>query len=237
MKPLQRIITVFSVFVFMLAGTGSTAAPQAAASTATRILVWGDSLSAAYGIPVEKGWVRLLGEQLGDSFAITNGSISGETSKGGLARLPDALENIQPDFLLLELGANDGLQGMPPDNMRANLAGMIELARTAEAEVVLIGIKIPPNYGPQYTEKFEAVYRELAEQYRLPFIPFLLEGVAEDFSLMQADGLHPLAEAQPRILAHVWPTLEPVLIPDEQGAGTAAGNHDEKHTDTTGAGS
>ncbi|MCB1638113.1 MAG: arylesterase [Thiothrix sp.] len=220
--------------------TETAATTPQTAETVTRILVWGDSLSAAYGIPVEKGWVNLLGEQLGDRFAITNGSISGETSKGGLARLPDALENTKPDFLLLELGANDGLQGMPPANMRANLANMIEQAQAVAARVVLIGIKIPPNYGPQYTEKFEAVYSELAEQYQLPFIPFLLDGVAEDFSLMQADGLHPLAEAQPIILAHIWPTLEPVLKGKAETAETADQNGAEttETTETaTGAGS
>ncbi|MBU0654480.1 MAG: arylesterase [Gammaproteobacteria bacterium] len=184
-------------------------APRAADSPT--LLVWGDSLSAAYGIPVEKGWVSLLQDKLGDKYALVNASISGETTAGGLTRLPDALETFKPAWVLLELGANDGLRGIALDEMRGNLEQMIKLAQEAEAKVVLIGIKLPPNYGQVFTDKFEAMYAELAKQYELPLVPFLLEGVAEDWDLMQADGLHPVAEAQPQVLENVWEVLEGVL--------------------------
>lgn len=178
----------------------------------TTILVWGDSLSAAYGIPIERGWVSLLQTKLGTGFQVVNASISGETTSGGLERLPTALAAIKPHYVILELGANDGLQGKPITVMQENLEKMIQQAMDAPAKVILIGIHLPPNYGLSYTEKFAQVYQDLADNYALSFIPFLLEGVATDFNLMQADGLHPTAEAQPKILEHLWPTLEPVLI-------------------------
>lgn len=184
-------------------------APKAADSPT--LLVWGDSLSAAYGIPVDKGWVSLLQDKVGDKYALVNASISGETTAGGLTRLPDALETFKPAYVLLELGANDGLRGIALDEMHDNLEQMIKLAQEAEAKVVLIGIKLPPNYGQVFTDKFEAMYAELAKQYELPLVPFLLEGVAEDWDLMQADGLHPVAEAQPKVLENVWEVLEGVL--------------------------
>ena len=180
--------------------------------TKTTILVFGDSLSAAYGIPVEKGWVNLLQEKLGEKFVVANASISGETTSGGLNRLGQSLPAIKPHYVIIELGANDGLQGKSIKEMQDNLEQMIKLAIDAPAEVILIGIHMPPNYGASYTEKFDQVYKDLAEKYQLTFIPFLLEGIATDFSLMQADGLHPTAEAQPKILEHLWPTLEPVLV-------------------------
>ncbi len=182
------------------------------------VLVWGDSLSAAYGIPVESGWVNLLQTKLGSHFKVVNGSISGETTVGGLTRLPDALALHKPDYVLLELGANDGLRGLSPTVMQENLQKMIELSQQANASTVLIGIKIPPNYGPAYTQKFEQVFIDLAAEYKLAFVPFLLEGVALDYTLMQADGLHPTAEAQTLVLEHLWPTLEPVLLPANKPA-------------------
>ena len=177
----------------------------------TTLLVWGDSLSAAYGIPVEKGWVALLQTQLGKDYNIVNGSISGETSSGGLTRLPDALKANQPAYVLIELGANDGLRGIALDTMRSNLEQMIKLTQAANAKVVLIGIKLPPNYGVTFTDKFEATYSDLAKQYNLPLVPFLLEGVADNWDFMQADGLHPTVEAQPKVLENVWKVLEGVL--------------------------
>lgn len=180
--------------------------------TKTTILVFGDSLSAAYGIPVEKGWVNLLQEKLGEKFVVANASISGETTSGGLNRLGQSLPAMKPHYVIIELGANDGLQGKSIKEMQDNLEQMIKLAIDAPAKVILIGIHMPPNYGASYTEKFDQVYKDLAEKYELTFIPFLLEGIATDFSLMQADGLHPTAEAQPKILEHLWPTLEPVLV-------------------------
>ena len=175
------------------------------------ILIWGDSLSAAYGIPVEKGWVNLLQEKLGTSFKLVNGSISGETTSGGLTRLPEALSTHKPDYVLLELGANDGLRGQPTTEMQVNLEKMIQLSQAANAKVILIGIYMPANYGSVYTKRFAQVYQDLAKQYELTFMPFLLEGVALNPDLIQADGLHPNEKAQTIILENVWKTLEPVL--------------------------
>lgn len=182
------------------------------AAEAPKLLVWGDSLSAAYGIPVDKGWVSLLQDKLGDRYTVVNGSISGETSAGGLTRLPEALKQHQPAYVLLELGANDGLRGIDLPTMRSNLEQMIKLTQAAKAKVVLVGIKLPPNYGSVFTEKFEATYAELAQQYDTPIVPFLLEGVADNWDLMQADGLHPTAAAQPKVLENVWGVLEGVLL-------------------------
>lgn len=179
------------------------------------VLIWGDSLSAAYGIPVEQGWVELLQPKLGLDYKVVNGSISGETTDGGLSRLPEHLKNYKPSVVVIELGANDGLQGKSTARMQENLEAMIKLAQEANAQVVLVGIHLPPNYGVDYTEKFDKVYKDLAEQYKLPFVPFLLEGVATDFSLMQADGLHPTAEAQSKVLENVWPILEPVIAAEK----------------------
>lgn len=196
--------------IFVLSGVLPPATVVMAADTPT-VLVWGDSLSAAYGIPVEKGWVNLLQEKLGDGYRVVNGSISGETSVGGLTRLPEALKTYQPNYLLLELGANDGLRGIDLATMRSNLESMIKLAQAANTNVVLLGIQLPPNYGSTFTEKFAAIYTDLAKQYNVPLVPFLLEGVADNWDLMQTDGLHPTADAQPSILDNVWKVLETVL--------------------------
>ena len=177
-----------------------------------KILVWGDSLSAAYGIPVEKGWVNLMQETLGEKVKIINGSISGETTKGGLTRLPAALKIHRPNIVILELGANDGLRGIPPHVTKSNLKNMIELAQTAQAKVMLLGMKIPPNYGEVYSRKFESQFVELADSYQLPFIPFFLEDVIEKLELLQEDELHPTAEAQPILLEKVLPTLSSKLL-------------------------
>ena len=185
--------------------------PVATTPETPTLLVWGDSLSAAYGIAADEGWVNLLQEKLGDNYKVVNGSISGETSAGGLTRLPEALKTHQPAYVLLELGANDGLRGIDLPTMRSNLEQMVKLAQAAKAKVVLIGIKLPPNYGTTFTDKFDAVYTDLAKEYELPLVPFLLAGVAEDWDLMQADGLHPTAEAEPKVLDNVWAVLEGVL--------------------------
>lgn len=204
----KSIITLCLSFMLFSFQPASAIMPP----TKTTILVFGDSLSAAYGIPVEKGWVNLLQEKLGEKFVVANASISGETTSGGLNRLGQSLPAMKPHYVIIELGANDGLQGKSIKEMQDNLEQMIKLAIDAPAKVILIGIHMPPNYGASYTEKFDQVYKDLAEKYQLTFIPFLLEGIATDFSLMQADGLHPTAEAQPKILEHLWPTLEPVLV-------------------------
>ncbi len=197
--------------IFALLGFLPSTTVVMAAEAPPTVLVWGDSLSAAYGIPVEKGWVNLLQTKLGDQYKVVNASISGETSAGGLTRLPDALKEHKPAYLLLELGANDGLRGIDLPTMRSNLKQMVKLAQEAKAKVVLIGIKLPPNYGATFTDKFEATYSELAKQYDTPLVPFLLDGVADNWDLMQADGLHPTAEAEPKVLENVWKVLDDVL--------------------------
>lgn len=181
---------------------------------ANTLLVMGDSLSAGYGMSPEETWVALMEERLQDNdqdIQVVNASISGETSMGGLQRLPALLERHQPDIVLLELGANDGLRGFPIAGIQENLASMIEISHQANADVILLGIRIPPNFGSRYTEPFFNQFADLAEQYDLLYLPFLLDGVAEYHSLMQADGLHPKAEAQPIILENVWPLVEKAL--------------------------
>jgi acyl-CoA thioesterase-1 len=186
------------------------AAPAIAESRPV-ILVMGDSLSAAYGIEQEAGWVRLLDARLGTTAEVINASISGETSSGGTSRLPELLGQHEPDIVLLELGGNDGLRGLPPTQFEANMRRMIEMSLAADAEVVLLGIDIPPNYGQAYRNAFTEVFIRLADDYDLPLLPFLLEDIALVDELMQDDGLHPTAEAQPIILDNIWPVLEPLL--------------------------
>ena len=185
-----------------------------AAAEVPIILVFGDSLSAAYGIPTEQGWVNRLQQRLqerGYPHQVVNASISGETTSGGLSRLPTVLQQHRPTWVILELGANDGLLGQPPMTMSHHLARMIELSQQAGAQVLLAEMRIPPNYGPLYTQKFQAVFGELVEKYAIPLIPFLLKDVAGHPALIQSDGLHPRAEAQAQILENVWPTLEAAL--------------------------
>ena len=175
------------------------------------LLVMGDSLSAAYGIEQEQGWVSLLAERLDGDAQVVNASISGETTSGGAQRFADIIGQRQPDIVLLELGGNDGLRGLPPAQMRANLATMIEQSQQAGADVLLLGIDIPPNYGQAYRDAFTGVYHSLAQEYELSLVPFLLEDIALNQQLMQSDGIHPTADAQPIILDNVWPALEPML--------------------------
>jgi acyl-CoA thioesterase-1 len=178
------------------------------------LLVYGDSLSASYGIEQEQGWVNLLKSKLRSEklpVDVVNGSVSGETTTGGLARLPAMLDSYQPELLILELGGNDGLRGLPLDLMRENLASMIDLAKASGAEVILTGVQIPPNYGPRYTAPFFETYSALAKQKSLPLVPFLIDGIPQQPELMQNDGIHPRAEAQSMILDNVWPILKPQL--------------------------
>lgn len=178
------------------------------------LLVWGDSLSAAFGISEEQGWVQLLSERIEreyPSFRVINGSVSGETTTGGLERLPAMLAEYRPELVILELGGNDGLRGIPVEAIRDNLAAMIRLIESDGGRVLLAGIRIPPNYGPRYTEPFHENYFNLAEEYELPLLPFLIEGIPENPELMQNDGIHPVAEAQPAILENVWTVLDPML--------------------------
>lgn len=194
-------------------------APMAVTAQAARapvILVVGDSLSAAYQIPKSQGWVSLLAQRLKDKrlpYEVANASVSGETSAGGLQRLGAALQQFQPSIVVIELGANDGLRGLSLQAMQHNLEQMIRSSQQARAKVVLLEMYIPPNYGPQYTQGFTAVYHQLAQQYRLTLVPFFLQGVAGQRALLLDDGLHPNAQAQPQLLENVWSSLTPLLKP------------------------
>lgn len=184
-----------------------------AAPTKT-LIVFGDSLSAAHNIPVEAGWVHLLEVRLADmepGWTVINASISGETSLSGRNRLPALLAQYHPRVVVIELGANDGLQGLPLTNLRTNLAAMVDAAQQAGARVLLLGIEMPVNYGPQYRDGLRAVYADLAREKHAALVPFLLAGVALNPALMQDDGLHPLAAGEPIVLDTVWPQLKPLL--------------------------
>lgn len=187
---------------------------SAGRSVADTVLVLGDSLSAGFGIAIEEVWPSLLQDRLdeqGYGHRVVNASMSGETTGGGLSRLPRALELHGPTVVIVELGGNDGLRGLPIAEIRDNMTEIIEMIRAADSAVVLTGIEIPPNYGPIYTKKFRAIFRDLAETHEVPLIPFLLDGVALDATLMQPDGIHPTADAQPLILENVWRVLGPEL--------------------------
>ncbi|MFO1400424.1 MAG: arylesterase [Steroidobacteraceae bacterium] len=184
------------------------------AKPAPVLMVFGDSLSAGYGLGPGQGWVDLLAARLateGYEFRLVNASVSGETTAGGLARLPRALEVHRPAVVVLELGANDGLRGLPAAATRANLEIMVRLLKGRDVRVLLVGIRLPPNYGPRFTAAFDSMYRGISAQERVPLVPFLLEGVALQRSLMQADNLHPNERGQPRLLDNVWPQLRPLL--------------------------
>jgi acyl-CoA thioesterase-1 len=173
-----------------------------------RVMVFGDSLSAAYGIDAKDGWVTLLEKKLQpQGIAVVNASISGETTRGGLARIKTDLARLSPTIVVVALGANDGLRGLPNADTRKNLEAIITAARAASAKVVLVGIQIPPNYGLEYAAQFRDIYPDLAAKYKLPLVPFLLEGIADNLNLFQADRLHPTAAAQPKILDNVVPVL------------------------------
>ncbi|HET8707809.1 MAG TPA: arylesterase [Pseudomonadales bacterium] len=183
-------------------------------ANAQTLLVMGDSLSAAYGIPVESGWVKLLEIRLSKEnpgWTVVNASVSGETTSGGLARFKPLLDQHKPNVVIIELGANDGLRGLSLEDMKSNLAKMIELARSSGARVVLFGMKLPPNYGIRFTQRFEQVYADLEASSGVALQPFFLDGVAGHPELTQADGLHPVASAQPIILENVWPLLQKTL--------------------------
>jgi len=191
-----------------MTGTG------AAATSERTLLVYGDSLSAAYGLRADQGWVALLQKRLKDQgygYNVVNASVSGETTSGGKARLARALSQHRPELVVLELGANDGLRGLPVRDTKSNLANMVGMAKSDGARVLLIGIRIPPNYGPQYTSAFDSMYKDLSRSLDVPLVPFLMDGVALDPTRMQADGLHPNADGQPRLLENVWPSLQKLL--------------------------
>ena len=196
-----------SFLLLLLSSTGLLAAGHS-------ILIYGDSLSAGYGIATAQSWPALLGQRLqqsGSAWTVANASISGETTAGGRSRFDAALTQFKPTIVVIALGANDGLRGLPVKAMRDNLTAMIASAKTQQARVLLVGMRLPPNYGPDYTRDFEASFHDLAKQHKLPLLPFLLEPIAADRNAFQADNLHPLATAQPKLLDHVWAVLKPML--------------------------
>ena len=198
----------------LTAAVGILLAALPALAAAPKVMVFGDSLAAAYGLAPAQGWVALLGARLKRRIppaTVINASISGETTRGGLSRIGADLAAHKPTLVLLELGGNDGLRGLPLRESRANLAGIIRTIRKANADVILAGIQIPPNYGLDYAREFRDMYPALAKQYKLPPVPFLLDGIADNRDLFQPDGLHPSAAAQQRILDNVWPSVEHAL--------------------------
>ncbi|WP_079433540.1 arylesterase [Zoogloea sp. LCSB751] len=204
MKPANPLRTLFLAVLLICS-------PAWAGS---KILVWGDSLSAGYGLRPQEAWPVLLGQKISTArlpYEVVNGSISGETTAGGLSRLPAALQAHKPSIVLIELGANDGLRGLPVKAMSANLQSMIDASRQAGAKVLLIGMRMPPNYGPAYTSAFEGAFRDLAKANRTRLVPFLMQGFADRPDHFQQDGIHPVATAQPLIVDTVWQELRPLL--------------------------
>ena len=210
---LRRALSVLCAAA--LVGVASGALATTVAVTAPpALVVLGDSLSAAYGIRPEQGWVALLQRRLsteGYGYQVVNASVSGETTGGGLARLPRVLTAHRPAILLIELGANDGLRGLPVEEMQRNLAAIVTGAQKAGVRVVVVGMRIPPNYGPEYTSRFAAAFAAVANAFHTALVPFLLERVALDDANFQADRLHPVAAAEPSVLEAVWPVLKPLL--------------------------
>lgn len=186
----------------------------AAAAAPPAIVVLGDSLSSAHGIDEREGWVNLLRQKLhdnGDPHAVVNASVSGDTTRDALSRLDATLQRHHPDIVVVELGGNDGLRAFPVDAIRRNLSHILDTARESGAKIVLAGMRMPPNYGPAYTQAFERLYSDLAEEFDAALVPFFMKGVATNPDLMQDDGIHPNARGQPLLLDNVWPVLEPLL--------------------------
>ncbi|HXF79804.1 MAG TPA: arylesterase [Usitatibacter sp.] len=199
-------LAVFALAALALAACGAQA---------RTLMVFGDSLSAAYNLPVEKGWVQLVERKIRDAgldWKVVNASVSGETTAGGLRRLPEDLKRHKPDVVLIELGANDALRGQPLPGIRSNLVEMIKLARKARAEPVIVGLMIPPNYGIDYAAEFQRLYPALAAAQKAPMVPFLLAGIADKPEMFQADQLHPTAEGEVHVADTVWAALKPLLL-------------------------
>lgn len=205
------LLLLVASFARPVAAQTPAAAPAEGART---VLVMGDSLSAAYGLAPAQGWVSLTADRIGKTkpgWRVVNASISGETTAGGAARIAAEVQRHKPAVVVIALGANDGLRGLPLAQTRANLEKMIKAAQAGKARVLLVGMRMPPNYGPDYTRGFEQNFSALAKQYNTPLLPFLLEPIALDRSAYQADNLHPVASAQPKLRDHVWKALEPLL--------------------------
>jgi len=192
----------------------ANAAENPAATAKPTIVVLGDSLSAEYGLPRDTGWVALLRARLASEridYSVANASISGDTTSGGLARLPLVMQRIRPSIVIVELGANDALRGVPLATTESNLRAIVAQIRKGDAKPVLVGMYVPPNYGPDYTRNFHAIYGQLSKELNVPLVPFLLAGLSDKPELFQADQLHPTQQAQPLLLQNVWPTLKPLL--------------------------
>ena len=182
--------------------------------TPANILVLGDSLSGAYGLNADEGWVALLQQQVtkhGYNYKVINASVSGDTTRTGLSRVEPALKTHEPDIVIIALGGNDGLRGLPFSEIENSLVKIIERCKKEETQILLVGVRLPPNYGQVYNQKFAELYQRLADQYDIPLVPKMLEQVAENRALMQQDGMHPKAEAQPQVMKNVWAGLKPML--------------------------
>ncbi|MBA3696646.1 MAG: arylesterase [Methylotenera sp.] len=210
----KPVVTAERMVIISLLSMIFVAWPTQVMAAKPVILIYGDSLSAGYGLAQHQGWVTLLQNKLETEhypYTVVNASISGETTSGGLSRFASTLAKIQPEIVLLELGANDGLRGLPLKNMADNLEAIIKKTKKIGVKVLLIGMRIPPNYGPQYTQQFSNTYPQLSKEYQVPLVSFMLENVAAKSQLIQDDGLHPNALAQSLILDNIWPVLKPLL--------------------------
>jgi acyl-CoA thioesterase-1 len=208
------LVSLAALLACLAPAASSLAAPADKGGSGSVLLVVGDSLSAEYGLPRGTGWVELLSGRLRDSgsdYRVGNVSISGETTSGGRSRLPALLKQHRPKIVVLELGANDGLRGLPLNVMKDNLAAMIQQSQAAGAKVLLVGVQVPPNYGRDYAERFAASYAALAREHKALLVPFLMQGFAEQLDFFQPDRIHPTVEAQPRMLDNVWPALRPLV--------------------------
>ncbi|WP_408734399.1 arylesterase [Paraburkholderia bannensis] len=216
-----RCVTAFALFAAIALPcaaptTAAAATPPATQAVAAKpvIAVLGDSLSAEYGLPRDTGWVALLRQRLTSEridYSVANASISGDTTSGGLARLPLVMQRMKPSVVIVELGANDALRGVPLATTNSNLRAIVAQIRQGHAQPVLVGMYVPPNYGPDYTQNFHALYGQLAKELHVPLVPFLLAGLENKPDLFQADQMHPTQQAQPLLLDNVWPTLKPLL--------------------------
>ncbi|HBA08361.1 MAG TPA: arylesterase [Methylotenera mobilis] len=211
---LFRLLLVLKTLLLSLFFSSFVAWSVPAYAENPKIMIYGDSLSAAYGIPQQKGWASLLQQKLVSEhyqYDVVNASISGETTSGGVSRIRNALSQIKPNIIILELGANDGLRGLPIESMIANLNTIIQEGKKSGAKILLVGMKIPPNYGPQYTKLFSQSYLKLSQEHQIPLVPFMLENIAAKTNLIQDDGLHPNAIAQPLVLDNIWSKLKMLL--------------------------
>ncbi len=202
------------LLVISLLGLNFVACANQAFAGSSKILVYGDSLSASYGVAKEQGWVAFLQKKLITlhyQYDVINASISGETTSGGLTRFANTLAKTKPSIVILELGANDGLRGLPVKDMASNLSNMITQSKKANVKVLLVGMQIPPNYGPKYTQSFRKTYLQLSQQHKVSLVPFMLENIAAKPNLIQEDGLHPNAAGQPMMLDNIWPILQLML--------------------------